>query len=165
MNLFESLHGQLCWGAEWEHQLGFSLSFGTPVLRVREPYSAEYPSSRLRRNASYRRVRVRGEWWLWALCGGWTLSLRDAAPASAASEPDDIEEALGLLSGQRLAGSEVDPNTARTRLLFDLGAVVDLADSVCDEGEIWTLYKPDGQVVTFHTNGSFSVEENTFPGT
>lgn len=155
------LVGRCCWGVSWERQLGLSMSFGEPALAVREPYESGSSSARLRRLASYRDVAVRGAWWFWALCGRWRLSLRDEGPVTPAASGRRIAEALALLTGQRLARAAVEPGTGATRLEFDLGGVLEVRGSVCDDGALWSLYRPSGYVLSVRTDGQYSHERGT----
>src|SRR5688572_17465291 len=75
---FEALLGVPCWQVEWEPQLGLKLSFGEPFLSIREPHESGAKFARVRRMFAHRSVTVRGRWWLWALCGRWSLALGDA---------------------------------------------------------------------------------------
>jgi len=157
---FNELIGLPCWQVEWERQLGLKLSFGEPSLYIREPREVQADSSRVRRAFAYRKVTVKGQWWLWALCSDWSLSLSDMpSPVGPTTSTRQKREALGFLNGQKLLRATVDPSTSATDMTFDLGAVLRLFDSVCDEGDMYSLYKPDGNVLSIRTNGTFSHEQ------
>jgi hypothetical protein len=99
---------------------------------------------------------------LWAWCGQWWLRLADDDQTfSAATSNRKRERALALLDGQRLMGAGVDPTDGATELLFDCGAAVRLAGSVSEDGEIWSLYKPNGKVLAVRMDGQYSHERST----
>lgn len=153
---FDSLLGEACWGVEWEPHLGLKLSFGTPRLRFIEPRESNARSARVRRLATYRIATVRGRWWLWALCARWRVTLRDAPPVSASSSHRRMRESLHLLDGQRLIEASVEPRNGATSLRFDLGGLLEFRGSFCDDGDMWTLYKPGGYFLSIRSDGRFS---------
>lgn len=113
-------------------------------------------SSRVKRRLSYRRVVPRGRWQLAILCGRWRLTLRDQAPVTADSDDEEMREALSCLDGQKLTRVRIERARGATRLEFDLGAVLEIAGSDCDDGDMLTLYRPRDYVVSVRADGRFS---------
>jgi hypothetical protein len=153
---FDRLHGMPCWKVEWEPALGLKLSFGAPQLRVREPHASDSSSDLVRRLASYRTVSLRGEWWLWVWVGRWHVELRDAPPVTASSSRRRIGQSLAFLDGQRLVDVAIRSTDGATTLRFDLGGAVRIQGSFSEDGEMWSLYKPGGYVLSVRSNGQFS---------
>jgi hypothetical protein len=161
---FGHLIGKPCWQVRWKRYLGVDLSFGTPLLRVREPEATTAKSPVVQRLFAHRRMSVKGEWWLWVQCGRWSLTLADdPRRITMANSVKAKEEALGWLEGQRLTGVAIDPVTAATTLIFDLGAEFRVRGSYCDDGEMYSLYKPNRHVLVVRSNGTYSHERSTSP--
>lgn len=152
---FRPLHGLPCWGVQWDAQTGLWMEFGTPRLTVYEPREGAARSERVRRMLAYRRVSVHGRWTLAVMCGCWRLKLRDQAAVTAETDDLDRVSALGYLDGQQLVSVEVAGADGATRLVFDLGAELTVDGSDCDEGEMWTLYKPRHTVLTVRSDGTY----------
>jgi len=159
MDVFESsfrgLIGLPCWGVQWDAQTGLWLEFGTPRLTIREPKEVASASERVRRLFAHRRVTLHGRWTLAITCGRWRLSLRGQDGVSHASEDADVARALVWLDGQNLLSVEVAAEDGTTQLRFDLGAELTVAGSDCDEGEMWTLYKPRGMALSVRRDGTY----------
>ena len=153
---FDALLGEACWGVEWESHLGLKLSFGTPRLSFIEPRASTVGSERVRRLATYRIATVRGRWWLWALCAKWRVTLRDVPAVTASSSQKRMRESLRLLGGQRFIEASVDPRNGATALRFDLGGLLEFRGSFCDDGDMWTLYKPGGYFLSVRSDGCFA---------
>jgi hypothetical protein len=147
--VFQPIHGLMCWGVNWERYLNLSMSFGQPRLVVHERYDSESPIH------TRRKVVVRGEWWLWIFAAYWKLSLRDVEPITSSSSNKRIQRALAFLDGQKLENIEVKASTGATRFIFDLGGVLDVhrfepnADS-----NLWTLYTPTGYALSVLGTGA-----------
>jgi hypothetical protein len=153
---FLRLRGKPCWKVEWEPSLGLKLSFGAPRMFIREPHDSDSSSGKVRRLMSYRTVIVRGEWWLWVWLGRWQVRLHDAPPVSTSSSRRRICQSLCFLDGQRLVDVAIRSTDGTTTLGFDLGGVVRIRGSFGDEGEMWSLYKPGGYVLSTRSDGQFS---------
>lgn len=139
--VFQPVYGLMCWDVHWERYLNLSMSFGQPRLVVHEPYESESPSARIRQIHAYRKVIVRGEWWLWFSSAYWKLSLCDTKPITSSSSNRRIQRALALLDGQKLVKVEVKASTSATRFAFDLGAVLDVRRLEPNrDSDLWTLY-------------------------
>ncbi len=150
------LRRQICWGAEYEPQLNLKLSFGHPSLHlVREPLTAVPDVARPWR--AQRRVVIRGAYWLWIADGRWTVTLHDGRTATASTSTHRRTQVLRDLQGERLQRLTADPETGRTTLTFDLGAVLEIRrPSARELHELWLLYLPRGRVVTVRSDGTFS---------
>jgi hypothetical protein len=159
---FRSLYGHPCWGLRYDRRLNLSMNFGKPSLHVREPYATDSTSDAVRQNAARRRVRVRGEWWLWVYCCYWRLTFGDLELATGSSSLRRIEQATAQLEGQELVSAAVEPATGTTRFDFDLGCTLHCRRfERGDAAELWMLYKPSGYVLSVHGNGSFSHQRVT----
>lgn len=138
------------------------MNFGTPSLRVREPFSTDSNSEVIRQMASRRRVTVRGEWWLWIYCCHWRLTSEDRQFATGSSSLRRIQKAIGQLGGQELVSVAVEPETGATRFTFDLGCVLACRRFDRDTDDpLWMLYKPNRYVLSVHGNGTFSHERGS----
>jgi len=154
-----------CWGVHLEPQVNMSMSFGAPRLVIREPRVSRAKSAKVRRLFAHRLVSIRGRWWLWLYCSRWTLSVTGLSPVRSTSSTRRIRETLGLLDGQRITAVVISPVDAQTCFRFDLGAVLTvraLAGSASDD--LWSLYKPNGQVLSVRGNGTFSHGPGNLPG-
>jgi hypothetical protein len=147
-----------CWGVHWEPQVNLSMNFGTPHLEIREPKQSTAGSARVRRQFAHRLVTVRGQWWLWLFWSRWTLSVRGLGPVRSTGSADRIRQALRLLDGQRLTKTVIASTHGKTRFEFDLGAILDVRqlDRTTDAA-VWSLYKPDGRVLSVRGDGFFSL--------
>src|ERR1700748_1121720 len=99
---FEPIFGLPCWGVSHESQLGMSLNFGEPSLKIREPFEVSSSSDRARRLAASRSVTVRGQWWLWIYYCRWRLFLHGELLARNSSSSRRIESGIKQLDGQKL---------------------------------------------------------------
>lgn len=156
LKAFDPLIGKPCWNVHFDGNTGLWLQFGDPSLHVREPRESSGPSERIREHFSYRLVTVRGEWTLVVNCGRWTLDLRERRAATNRSPYKRITTSIARLEGQRLASVAIAPDTARTVLSFDLGAVLEIRGSECDDGDLWTLYRPLGLGLSVRASGEYS---------
>ena len=156
---FQGLATLPCWGVHWEPHVNLSMNFGAPHLHIREPKRTNAASESIRLSFAHRQVTLRGRWWLWAFCSRWTLSIRGLQPVRSTASARRIQQAIRLLDGQCLVRAKVNPRNARTRFEFDLGAVLDLRElDNADDGDIWSLYKPDHRVLSVRGDGTFSLE-------
>ena len=70
--------------------------------------------------------------------------------------------ALGRLDGQRLIAVSVVHTTGLTRLIFDLGAVLEIRRvSAAEPDEMWLLYKPSGYVLAVRGRGEYDHRRGT----
>ncbi|HKO54051.1 MAG TPA: hypothetical protein VJV79_40360 [Polyangiaceae bacterium] len=134
------------------------MNFGAPRLTVREPQKSAARSVRIRRQLSHRLVTVRGQWWLWLFWSRWTLSVQGLPSVRSTGSARRIGEAIRLLDGQRLTKTTVSHADGRTRFEFDLGATLDVRElDRSTDTDIWSLYKPDGRVLSVRGDGFFSL--------
>lgn len=156
------LYGQPCWGLHFDRHLNLSMNFGKPSLNVREPFCTDSKSEAVQRMASQRLVTVRGEWWLWITCSYWRLTSNDTQRATGSSSLRRIDRAMAQLAGQELVSVAVDPETGATCFVFDLGSVLHCRRFEREtEADLWTLYRPGGNVLSVHGNGTFSHQRST----
>lgn len=149
---------------KWDSQLGMSMSFGEPRLEiVREPYTSKSKLPFVREHASFRRVRVRGQWWLWIFCAHWTLKVSNSLTATGSSSYRKKAMAMARLEGQRLTDIKVNPVNGVTNFTFDLGATLQARPYEKDNADIWTLYYPHGFVLGVKGNGTFTYERGSVP--
>ena len=162
---FRQLYGQPCWGFRYDGNLNLSMSFGRPSLHVREPYTTKSKSEAIRRLASRRNIRVRGEWWLWIFCSYWRITSGGRILATGSDSRRAIDRAILALEGQKLTSANVNPNTGATCFIFDLGGVLECRRFEKDsDSELWMLYKPTGYVLTINGNGTFSHQRSSKKG-
>ncbi len=155
---FDKLIGLHCWGVEYDSQLNISLSFGKPVLYIREPPESKSESQRSKR----RTVRVKGEWWLWIFCSYWKISFDGKKAAGSSSGWRQIMIAIGRLNGQILKSVSVNPKSGATRFEFDLGGVLEVRRFERDSSDVlWMLYKPNGYVLAVRGDGQFTHEKRS----
>ena len=161
---FRRITGLPCWGVRWDPQTNLSMSFGRPHLEIREPRPTSAVSAKVRRLFSHRLVVVRGRWWLWIGCAYWTLSLPGALPVTGSGSRRAIDRALRCLDGQCLRGVSVDPRHGKTELCFDLGAVRRVRRwKPPEDGDLWTLYEPDGRALAVRGDGQYTHENASAP--
>lgn len=79
------------------------------------------------------------------------------------SDHATIHSALNVVSGEKLRGVVLDPQARRTTLDFDLGSRLTISPySPADDGkEQWSLYLPDGNVLTYGADGRYSLAPGT----
>ena len=143
--LLSELVGQYCWGVSWDSQLNLSMQFGEPLLHVHQHKPAK------------RYAEPKGRWWLWVYLAHWRVSFPDGRAITGTSP--DAKRALGLfrLEGQALINAQVDGATARTRLGFDLGGLLEIRRiSARDPEELWLLYRPRQYILTARGDGMYS---------
>ena len=155
-NSFRPLLGLPCWGLRFDGNTGLWLQFGPPHLRIQEPRVIRSGSARVRRLLSHRLVTVSGRWTLAIFCGRWRLKLQKRSSVSQSTSYERIRVAIALLDGQKLKQLEVKSLRGHTVLEFDLGAVLEVKGSDCDDGEMWTLYKPQNYALSIRQTGEYS---------
>ena len=156
---FANLYGHPCWGVYYDTQLNLSMHFGEPSLRIREPMKSRAKDDWVRRMAEKRMVNVRGEWWLWVFCAYWKYFENTERIATSSSSARQIHLALSLLGGQRLVDVSVHSGTGATTFAFDLDGCLQVRrfDRSSDD-ELWSLYKPNGYVLSIRGNGTYDHE-------
>ena len=149
--IFQDLTDLPCWNVKWDIDLGLSMNFGQPVLKIYEPV----PNSR--RFAHYRQVNIEGEWLLWIMSGLWELSGYDFDPVRYASTPYKRKlRALLALDGQKIVKTAIDPVTGATQWEFDLGAKLSVRRRKKSErNDIWSLNCPHGYTATVRADGKY----------
>jgi hypothetical protein len=143
------------WGVQWDPDVGLSMSFGSPHLRIREPLEAR-PTRRL--------VVPRGQWWLWVYMARWRISFNGARAASTGSSkrrssPKRIRRAIRGLDGQLLTDFKVVADSGGLSLAFDLGGRLDVRPlKGRKEDELWLLYAAgDTEILAVRSDGKYAV--------
>jgi len=148
------LVGQYVWGVDWDSQLSLSMNFGAPSLRILEPFPSR---------PFLRRVRPRGEWWLWVYFSFWEISFDGAlaargGTAKVRSPFKKIVSATSRLDGQIVTAVRVRPKSGRLTMRFDLGGRLDVwrIDRRSKE-DAWLVYpEAGGLILTVRSDGRFS---------
>lgn len=155
--VFERLQGEICWGFQYSTQLNLSVSFGPPQMRIREPFAVTSELEVVQRIARKRNVTIKGAWWLWLHSSFWRIELDGKVAASYASSRKKRDETFLALEGQRLTSTTINSRTGRTRFHFDLGGVLDCRRySQQEEAPLWTLYEPEGNVLSVFSDGTYA---------
>ena len=155
---FQRLHGELCWGLQFDRQLNLSMNFGRPSLSIIQPFKTKSDSEVFRRRA----VTVRGEWWLWIYLCHWRITQDTHELATSSASFRRIDKAIRQLDGQALVSVEIHPETGATRFSFDLGGVLHCRRYERNsEGRLWILYTPGGYCLSIHGNGTFCHQRDT----
>jgi len=160
MNIVESslqeLFGIICWEPKWDFNLNLSINFGQPHLSISEPREVTSKDETIRQTFRLRGVTLRGDWLFWVISGYWKLSINDFGEVTSASSYRSKQMALARLEGQKLTYASVNSITCATRLDFDLGARLYIRrTSIMGTGDIWSLYKPDGYVLSVRADGKY----------
>ena len=162
--IFENLIGLHCWDVYYHHALNLSMSFGQPIMRIREPKKVRSKIERVRQVRAHRLVTVRGEWWLWIISAHWNLSVRGSDEITGSSSLIKKKRALALLDGQKLTGITINPKTSATQMEFDLGAKLSIRRySPQHNGDIWSLYQPNGFVLSVRADGQYNNDLGDMP--
>ena len=162
--ILEILIGLHCWDVYYNDDLNLSMSFGQPIMKIREPKKVHSKIERIRQVRAHRLVTVRGEWWLWILSAYWKLSVKGSGEVTGASSLIKKKRALALLDGQKLTGVKINPKTSATQMEFDLGAKLSIRRfSSQDDGDIWSLYQPNGYVLSVRADGKYNNDPGDTP--
>jgi hypothetical protein len=159
---FKPVYGIPCWGVRWDPQLNVSLNFGSPSLKIREPYKTKSRSNMIKRLAARRQITIRGEWRLWVYGSYWKIFMKGEQFASSSSPIRKKEIAIGNLEGQKLTRVDVELRNGKTKFEFDLGGILEVRrfDAESDL-ELWLLYQPDGYVLSCTGDGKLSHERGS----
>ena len=98
--ILENLIGLHCWDVYHHHDLNLSMSFGQPIMRIREPKKVRSKIERVRLVRAHRLVTVRGEWWWWIISAYWKLSVRALTKSQAQVLLQQREERLPYWMGK-----------------------------------------------------------------
>ena len=154
---FAPLIGLPCWGAERVHGSILSFEFGSPSLVVREPRVSNSSSSKVRRTMARRIVKPAGEWHLLIYCCHWRVVASGEPVADDISAMETIEAAIREVDGQKLSELRLDAGSRTTAFALDLGATLTTWPYEADVDDQWSLYLPDGQVLTYRSDGHYSL--------
>lgn len=153
---FQELYGVVCWEVKWDGNLNLSMNFGQPSLSIREPKAVRSNSKKVGDSFKYRHVAIHGEWFFWILSGYWKVSIKDFDEVTSATSYKRKIRALARLDGQKLVSVSVNSETSATKLDFDLGATLSIRrTSKKSDTDIWSLYKPDGYVLSVRADGKY----------
>lgn len=144
------LLGLPCWGVKRGCGSFLTLEFGEPSLFVREPTVTTSTSEKVRRSLARRLVVVHGAWHLWIYCCDWRVE-SSGRTVGDSSTPKRIDKAARELDGQRLLGVTLRPKGARTRFIFDFGAVLETRP-YDRRSEQWMLFTPGNRVLSFRAD-------------
>lgn len=159
-----NLIGLYCWDVYYHRDLNLSMSFGHPIMKIREPRKVRSKIEKVRQVYASRLVTVRGEWWLWILKAQWKLSVKGSDDVTRVSSLTKKKWALALLDGQKLTGISVNPTTLATQIEFDLGARLSIRRfSSQDDGDMWSLYQPNGYVLSLSADGKYKNKPGNRP--
>lgn len=145
-----------CWAVEYEQQLNLKLSFGQPSVHILREPGKPFGPKRGRWNGR-RIVALRAEYWLWVYTARWKVTLADGRSVSLRSAARARDAVLNTLKGEKVVSVSVEPNTGATRLMFDLGGLLEINRLEGGEPEdLWMLYKPRGLVLTVRSDGTYA---------
>jgi hypothetical protein len=162
--VLENLIGLYCWDVYYHHRLNLSISFGQPIVRIREPERVKSRNAGFRLRRAHRLVTVRGEWWLWVFSASWKLSVRGYGKITDASPLKKMRRGLALLDGQILTGVSINPRTSATEMKFDLGAKLSIRRiSPQDDEDMWSLYQPNSYVLSVRADGKYNNDPGDTP--
>lgn len=152
---FAPLIGLPCWGVSRGHGSILSFEFGSPHLSVREPIVSTSPSAKVRQRLAQRRVTPVGAWNLFVFCCHWRLVASGETLAEDADTHERIDAAARTVDGQKLTSFTLDAASHSTSFAFDLGATLRTWPYAVDDDadEQWSLYQPDGCVLTYRADG------------
>jgi hypothetical protein len=161
--ILKPLHGKVSWGISWDAQLNMEISFGDPVMKIREPYNSKSKSKRIKELASRRSVTVKGKWWMWIYCAHWDLRINDEYRATGASSYKKKLIAMSRLNGQRIISIVIDEHNGATEFKFDLGATLRVRRLENDDSDILALYFPNNMVLSIRGNGTSTYQDGSTP--
>jgi hypothetical protein len=172
--IFEPLYSKPCWLAQRGFASFLTFEFGEPHLEVHPVRNVTAHPDVLAPTLAVRWPRrlvyVRGDWHLWIYCCAWSIDRKGTHLAQSESSDEQIDRAMHMINGQALTRIEVNPQDARSRFTFDLGAILTTwpdpaAHAPVDEDESeraanhrdeqWTLYEPSGYVLTVRADGRY----------
>jgi len=157
-SVFSPLKGLPCWNVRKGQGSFLTFEFGEPSLHVREPIvSMTAASAKIMAWRRRRTVRPIGEWHLWIYCCNWRCIAGGDEIAHSESPEKKIDAAASEMDGQRLLSVNVDPISARSRFVFDLGAVLETwpyEDEDIDEQ--WSLHRRFGKAFKCRKDGRYS---------
>jgi hypothetical protein len=150
---FAPVIGLPCWGVDRVHGSILSFEFGSPDLVVREPIASTSPLEKVRQQMSQRRVKPVGEWNLLIFACHWRVVLSGETIAEDHDIQERIDAATRAVDGQKLTAFTLEAASRTTILKFDLGATMTIWPYAADDDEQWSLYQPDGNVLTYRADG------------
>ena len=153
---FTPLIGLPCRGVYRVQGSIFSFEFGQPHLVMREPRASKSPSARVRRRLAQRIVKPVGEWHLLIYACHWRVTASGEAVVDDTGTTEAIDAAIRELSGQKLTRLVLDAGSCTTTFVLD-GATLSTWPIENDIDDQWSLYMPNDQVLTYRTDGCYSL--------
>lgn len=164
--IFAPLYGLPCWNAKSGYGSFLTMEFGEPHLEIREPRVAPPGASeRLQRDLAQRRVCVRGAWHLWIYDCEWHVYTGDTLIGDSdlqGTTKERINLAAAELNGQKLTRVTIDPQRGASVFHFDLGSRLETQPDGPNTKQ-WYLYQPDGNVLTYRSDGSYKQSSDATP--
>lgn len=156
---FSEIIGKPCWGLKYDRQTNLTLNFGTPFLRIEEPRKSKSKMKSIREYFASRRIYVKSDYFFWVYFARWKIIQNNKTLATNRYSFKKITSAISYLDGQIIERIEVDSNTGKTILTFDLGGSLIIKRWSANEiDELWCLHKPDKNVLSVYSNGFYSYD-------
>jgi hypothetical protein len=155
--VFTPLFGKPCWGVSRVHGSILSFQFGRPRLTIREPFVSSSPSAKVRRLSARRLIKPVGDWNLAVLACHWRVVAFGATLADDGCKLGEIASAIEAIDGQKLIGLKLDAGSRQTLFSFDLGATLETWPYEASTEDQWSVYMPDGRVLTYRADGRYSL--------
>jgi hypothetical protein len=158
--LCREMIGQVCWGV-CSGQINLSFNLGNPRLLFEGCQNDPLRDRQLRKY-----TRVKGQWFLWVYNSYWKLTVLDASgeqklTVSTSSTDKKKNKVCPLLCGQKLTHVSVNHTTGETKLLFDLGAELNIRRPDDKAKELWLLYGPDDYCLSINGNGTYDYKPSS----
>ncbi|MCB1839358.1 MAG: hypothetical protein KDI61_03725 [Alphaproteobacteria bacterium] len=167
-NDLQKLSGLCCWDAKNTEFSWLSLNFGSPRLDIREPKDLEtlkkYSSPRIKLKNSLRRVRLRGDFWIWVDCCYWEILFRGENISNSSSNRPIIQNAINIIDGQIIKRIEIFPDLVQTKIFFDLGGEIHMRlEGQSDDQPLWHIFNDiEGSIYSFRDNGKLEYGDSAY---
>ena len=159
LNLLLQMKGEFVWFVRISADNVLRLDFGSPHLKIREPYSPKAGDSQAVIDAlGGRMVLPRGKWHLFVK-GEWSVTTKFYTCNVSDTDIEKINKTLRQLDGQKLTDVKQSNGLNDWILEFDLGGSLHLSPSECpeeaqeNEDGQWTLFLEDGDYLWFTNDG------------
>lgn len=154
------LHGAFAWSCRPGIGTFFTMEFGEPHLRVREPRISSRPmSERVRDVLARRQVFTEGDYTLWVCNARWILETREGVLADATAGPPSVPEAVAAIDGRRLLGHDVVGSPAFVTLHFEDGVSLHIRGAADVTGlHVWSFHRRSVDTLAVGADGGVSVE-------
>ncbi|MBV9077917.1 MAG: hypothetical protein JO048_10580 [Methylobacteriaceae bacterium] len=159
----QDLIGLPSWGVERVHGSILAFEFGEPRLHVREPYVSASRSAEVRARAAQRRIKPVGDRNLTIFACHWRIGREAERLAEDEDANRQIQAALDSLSGEKLVQVSIDERKYETLFRFDLGGSLLTWPYERNDDEQWSVYRPNGNVLTLRADGQYSIGSEDEP--